>query len=88
MKKRKEEKERARKMEFEQKIGEMEQELEQIRLEMQKWHLPIKKKITWPIKRIIQKRKRKRKTRTTIIKEVKNEEVSIPMIVLISSSIK
>ncbi|GLJ38733.1 hypothetical protein SUGI_0789650 [Cryptomeria japonica] len=26
-------------------------------LEMQRWHLPIKKKVSWPIKKIVQKRR-------------------------------
>ncbi|XP_059067378.1 uncharacterized protein LOC131858223 [Cryptomeria japonica] len=95
-KKKQEEEERKRKeKERRQKESrELRQELKKIRNEMEEleariqksWHLTLMKKITWPIKRIIQKRKRQ--TRKAAIKDVKNEEVSTPMIVLISSTIK
>ena len=52
-------------------------------LEMQKWYLPVKKKITWPIQKIIQKKKMKEETQK-IKEEIKNQMVSVPMTFLTS----
>ena len=52
-------------------------------LEMQKWYLPVKKKISWPVQKIIQKKKRKEETQK-IKEEIKNKMVSIPMTFLTS----
>ena len=80
-----------RRSELKEMVKKLQESWQQLRklmeLEMQKWYLPIKKKITWPVKKIFQKRKmQERKNKILQQEEVKNEIESIPMIVLTSSN--
>ena len=62
-KERKRKEEEMRKLELKEIVRNLQEIWQKLRklmeLEMQKWYLPVKKKITWPIQRIIQKKKRK-----------------------------
>ena len=60
-KERKRKEEEMRKLELKEMVRKLQESWQYLRklmeLEMQKWYLPIKKKITWPVKKIFQKRK-------------------------------
>ena len=64
-KERKKEEEK-RRLELKEMLRELQESWQKLRklmeLEMQKWYLPVKKKITWPIQKIIQNKKRKEET--------------------------
>ena len=88
-KERKRKEEEMRQSELKEMVRKLQESWQQLRklmeLEMQKWYLPVKKKITWPIKKIFQKRKmQERKNKVLQEEEVENEMESIPVIFLTS----
>ena len=90
-KERKRKEEDMRKLELKDMVRKLQECWQKLRklmeLEIQKWYLPIKKKITWPVKKFFQKRKmQERKNKILQQEEVENEIESIPMIFLISNT--
>ena len=90
-KERKRKEEEMRRSELKEMLRKLQESWQQLRklmeLEMQKQYLPVKKKITWPVKKIFQKRKmQERKNKILQEEEVENEIESIPMIVSTSSN--
>ena len=86
-KERKKKEEEKRRLELKEMLRELQESWQKLRklmeLEMQKWYLPVKKKIACTIQKIIQKNKMKEETQK-IKEEIKNQMVSVPMTFLTS----